>query len=518
MGACTVECQNIDVSGMISEPFEPFDGALFTDERDAGGYVWTSLLLTGLLVGGVPATATVSEVPTAILVVVAGLCYLAAVLLTGRAFEGLASAVFILGLFDIAITLVDGPGIATVDVVAVDVVAIPLLSILLYEALAGGMSPRLNGRTLAVVGFVGFVCWAFAASVFGSGPSRAAGMMFAIEQLRYLVLFVVAALVVRRENAWCAIYPLVIAAVGNLYVSLAQIANGGRLGLTFLGEPPDRFLGSFVFGPVEIATGFHAGGFVGHGRELVMVLFIALPLLIVVSLRGSWLRVPVAGVTVAASILSIRVADTDAGWATLVVLGVLFGTYLLCALLVVVRRRYSTVSLVPVLGLVVAFGYVLVRGARAVLGASEGRVPLLRTNTLEVRIEEYVAAVRIALENPLFGLGGKNFYLLSESYGLPADLGVHNTFLSHLAATGFVGLSFYALAVLAVLYLAFKLAVRSAGKTRLLWVAVVCGMVTFHAYSSWMAAYHWTVGNSTFWLLSGVTVGAAGTRYRIGRR
>lgn len=518
MNACAVSYQNTDVSETTFGRFEAFDDSLLTDEVALGAYVWTSALLTGLLVVGVPIVATVSDVPPSILVVVAGLCYLAAVLVAGRAFEGLTSAVFVLALFDITVTLVDGPGIASVDIVAVDVLAVPLLFVLAYELLTDGVSLRFDARLLAVFGAVAFVVWTFLAAVFGSGPSSVAAFMFGTEQLRYLLLFVVAALVVGRKNVWCAVYPVAIAAVGNLAVSLAQILHGGMLGFPFLGEPPDRYIDSFGLGAVEIATGFYAGGFVGHGRELAMVLLMVLPLVIAISLRGSWTRLPVVVPVVAAAVFSIRVADTDAGWATLILLGALFGTYLLGALLVWVKRRYSTVALVPVVAAALAFAYTLALGVRAVLGSSESSVPVFRTNTLDVRLDEYVASIRLALDQPVFGLGGNNFYLISESFGLPPDLGVHNTFLSHLAATGFVGLGMYLLFVLAVLYLALKLAVTSAGEKRLLWVAVACAMVAFHAYSSWMAAYHWTVGNSVFWLLGGATVGAAGNRYRIGRR
>jgi hypothetical protein len=439
----------------------------------------------------------------------AGLCYLAVVLAAKRVFEGITSAVFVLALFDITITLVEGPGIATIDIVAVDVVAVPLLFVLLYESLSDQVSFRFDWSAVAVVGFVAFVCWTFAAGVVANGVSAVAPMLFATEQLRYLVLFVVTALIVQRTSAWCAIYPFVIASIGNLLVSLAQIANGGMLGFPFLGEPPDRFLGAFVLGGFEIATGFHAGGFVGHGRELAMVLLMCIPLVLVVSLRHSWMHTFFAALIVVASILSIRVADTDAGWATLILLGAVFGAYVLADLIGTMRARYPRIAAVSVLGCACGMAFVLARGGLAVVRSASGSIPLLRTDTLQSRIRGYVAAVEIALDHPLFGLGGKNFYLVSEQYGLWEDLGIHNTFLSHLAATGFVGLFFYLVSVLAVLFIALRLAHETSGNERLLWVATVCAMVGFHAYSSWMMAYHWTVGNSAFWLLAGTTVGTA---------
>jgi hypothetical protein len=43
-------------------------------------------------------------------------------------------------------------------------------------------------------------------------------------------------------------------------------------------------------------------------------------------------------------------------------------------------------------------------------------------------------------------------------------------------------------------------------------------MIAYHAYSSWMWSYPWTVGNTAFWLLAGVAVGGAAARWRGGAR
>jgi hypothetical protein len=501
------------VSGLLTERFGTTDNALTAHEDAVRRYVWTSLLLTALLAVCVPAVAAASGLSVPVLVVAAGLCYLAVVLVSGHVRAGLASAAVVLTLFDIAVTLVDGPGIAMVDLVAADIVAVPLLAVLLYETVDDGLSVGVNGRSLTAFGLVAFVCWAFVAALVANGVSSAAAVMYAIEQLRNLAVFAVAALVVRRTNVRCVVYPFLIAVAGNLLVSLAQIVNGQMLGFPFLGEPPDRYLGSFALGAFDIATGFYAGGFVGHGRELAMVLFLALPLAVVVAVRRAWLSPFVVGAIVA-SVLSVRVADTDAGWATLILLGLGFGACLSVWLLFAARRRYSTAVTAFAGVVVVAVWSAVASVLWALAQSSDGGSLIFRTDTLGVRIEEYITAIQVAVKYPLFGIGGKNFYLLSERYGLPADLGVHNTLLSNLAATGFVGGGFYLIAILAVAFVAVRLAVSTNGTERLLWVAMLGSMAAFHAYSSWMAAYHWTVGNAAFWLLAGATVGAASRRYR----
>lgn len=513
MWGCDLYCQSTDVSGHLAERFGTADNALAVGESEVRTYVWTALLLTTLIAVCVPVVAAASGLPTPVLVVVAGLCYLAVVFASGHDLAGLASAAIVLTLFDISTTLVEGPGIALIDVMAADVVTVPLLFVLLYEFLDDRPSVGFNGRSIATFGLIAFVVWAFVAGLVANGGSSGAGVMYAIEQLRNLVVFAVAALIVHRSDIRCVVYPFLIAVAGNLLLSLAQIVNEGMLGFPFLGEPPDRYLRSFVLGSFEIATGFYAGGFVGHGRELVMVLLLALPLAVAVAIRRAWLSPFVAAAAVV-SVLSIRVADTDAGWATLILLGLGFGACLTLWLLVTAKRRHSIAVTASASVVAIAIWGVIARVLLFVLQSGDGDTSIFRTDTLAIRIEEYVTAIQLAVKYPLFGIGGKNFYVFSERYGLPADLGVHNTILSNLAATGFVGGGFYLLAALAVAFVAFRLIVSTDGIERLLWIAMLCSMATFHAYSSWMAAYHWTVGNAAFWLLAGATIGAASRRYR----
>ena len=106
----------------------------------------TAMLMTSLFAVVVPTVGLASDAPTPILVGAAGVLYVATVLAAGVTFEGFASSVFVLGLFDIAVTLVDGPGIAHLDLVAVDVVAVPLLVVLSYEWFAERPPLRLTAR------------------------------------------------------------------------------------------------------------------------------------------------------------------------------------------------------------------------------------------------------------------------------------------------------------------------------------------------------------------------------------
>ncbi|RJT02557.1 O-antigen ligase [Halococcus sp. IIIV-5B] len=503
---------------LTRDRFDGVDNALSARPSASTPFVRTAALLTGLLAIGVPAVAAAFDLPTAAVVVGAGLCYLVAVVATGRAFEGFASAVVVLAVFDIGATLVTGPGIATLDLVAVDLVAIPLAVFLVADAVEDGASVGLNAGWLAAACLAGFVCWTVAAGAVANGGSETAGLMYGVEQLRYLVVFGVAALVARRTDVWCVVTPFVVAVAGNLVVSLAQVVNGGMLGFPFLGEPPDRYLGAFAFGPYEVATGFYAGGFVGHGRELTMLLLMVIPLAVAVAARRSWPALLAVGVGIVGAVLSIRVADTDAGWATLLLLGACFGLYLLGTLAVRTKRRYSTLAALPVVGALVVGLLALARVVQWIVTSADGGAQVFRTSSLDIRLEEYAAAIRLAGQYPWFGIGGGNFYIRSERYIGEADIGVHNTVLANLAATGYVGFGLYVLAVVAVLWVALRLAVANGGADRLLWAAVLAATCAFCAYSSWMSSYSWVVGNTGFWLLAGATVGATAGGYGTTKR
>jgi hypothetical protein len=94
-------------------------------------------------------------------------------------------------------------------------------------------------------------------------------------------------------------------------------------------------------------------------------------------------------------------------------------------------------------------------------------LPLASTDTLPYRITQYDAAVRMALDFPLFGVGGYNFKLLSKEYdGFRQLNAVHNTFIVYLAGSGFSGLVFYLVCVLLVLGCTNSLRIRRTRRSR----------------------------------------------------
>jgi O-antigen ligase len=470
-------------------------------------------LLVGLLVGVVPVFALTTDVPSLALVAAAGLVYLLVLFYTETGFEGLASATIVLSIFDIGVTLAQGPSYippVTADLTIVDFVAIPLLFVFLHY---GNMEfsvrdIEFNGRTIAAVALAVFVVWTALAGIVANGESSTVPLLYTVEFFRYALLLALSALIVRETNVWCVIYPLILSIGGNLAFALAQVINGGGFGLHALGETASIILGRFTFGPLSIRYGSYAGGFVGHSREFTLILLLFIPLVLAVATRHSWLHVLYALVSVAVAVLVIRTADTDTGWAALLLTGVLLvSTFGYAAL----RERHRGAA-VGVLATGIAATLTAVVVAVAVILAASAQVapnvPLFDTGTLPIRIEQYVTALDIARDHPLFGLGGGNFYLMAENFGLPGLRGIHALVFSYLAATGFVGAAAFVIGTVAVLAVAFRRFLRGTGSKRLLWGALVCGMVGFYAYSFWDLAHLWDSALSAFWILMGVVIGA----------
>ena len=477
-------------------------------------FIWPAALLVGLLVGVVPLVSLATDLPPLALAVAAGVVYTLMILVTQTGFEGLASAVVVLSVFDLGVTLVRGPGeipVSSLSLMAVDLVAVPLLIVFLYYMGSRFARARagFNGRTIAVAALGLFVLWTVASGIVANGQSNLAPLLEIVQYARYGLLFVLAALIVRATNPWCVVYPLAIAIGGNLAFALAQIANGGGFSLKALGETPTVILGTFSLAGSTIPYGSYAGGFVGHSREFTIILLLFVPLLVAITARRSWSSRLFGVAGVLAAVLVIRTADTDAGWAALVLTGVLLVATLGYAAL---RDRHRSAA-VGVLATGVGGAIAAVALALVVVSASANAapaipIPLFDTRTLSVRIEQYVVAFDVARTYPLFGLGTGNFFLAIESYGLPDFRGIHSIVFSYLAATGFVGAFEYVLGVTAVLGVGVRRFLRETEGEQLLWGALVCGMVGFHAYSLWDLAHLWNAALSILWVLMGVVVGA----------
>jgi uncharacterized membrane protein YgcG len=512
----------------------------------------TPVLVVGL---GVPLLAVLPLV---------GVVYASYAYRTNRLSAGLLSGFFVLSIFGANIPLLSGPEKAYFSIYIVDLLAISILAGLVYhDGLDWHSIYQSKLKIGAVLGFVVFVCWSYASAAIGNGPSQFASALFAMQQTRYLLLFLVTIFVIKETSLFVGLYPLLLSILGNLFYAVAEALAGRTFGLTYLGDAGGRELFELTFGPLTLPTGLYAGGFVGDTRILISLALLLLPFLVYWGVYGSQRVSIVAILGILSAVYIIRFGETDAGWmASLIVLGL---TAALWAWLSLSENDFGLLSgcILSLSGIGASMLLYQQRfydffaeespdptnessnestsgnatestgGSNGTTSSSEGAaaggggsgdggmsvnewitelfsyIPLIKVDTLGVRLSQYAAAVEILLTYPLFGIGGYNFVLVAEEYGVPSALGVHNTFFSHLAATGIIGLISYSVSVLAVVGLVVVHIRRASQRRRLLWGCILTGLIGFHAYSFWVVIYGWHASNVAFWLLSGIVVGAS---------
>jgi len=521
------------------------------DKRDV---LLSALFLTVLLAVFVPIVAVSTGVPILALVVVAGLVYAAGLLLTDTVFEGLCGAMFVLCTFAANLPLLEQPTVRGIpiqlDFLMVDFVVIPLAVLLLYWDHDFSLVP--DRRLERVVGYTlaGVVAWSVLAALINNGPSRFGAAVFLTMQVRYLLLFGVAVYVVRYTGLRTALYSFLVALGGHIAYALAEVLNRGSFGLSYLGDAGGVTIDSFPVGPFVFPSSMYAGGFVGNSRALTMLIILLLPIVVERIVNGSRVQRLLAVPYVLGGAFIVRTSGSDASWVAFLfaMLGAVFVlTYIgfdtdvldsvfetvdylygyACALgaSVLVIRLFSNRTGTPSLDAEGGAGASSGAGAEGGAGASSGAgantevalpefvvdllntVPFVNTGTLQVRLEQYVAAVEIAITYPLFGLGGGNFLYVAKSYGMARPVEIHNAYLYYLAAIGFPGALLFLGALVAVWLIAVRRTLRR-DTDRLLWGMIACGLIGFYAYAFWTSGHLVDPTFMTFWVLAGLLVGA----------
>lgn len=511
---------------------------------DGQDVILTSLALTVLLVGVVPVVAVVTGFPLLALVVVAGLVYAAGLVFTDTLVEGMFGGVFVLCTYQSDLPIVGvsrGHGLGTYNasIMLVDTVVVPLAILFLLWGVIQLRPTAIRSETVAGYALFGLLAWSAIAAIASDGPSTVMGLIFSLTQLRNLLLFGVAVMIGQYIGIRSAVYSLLIAVGGNMLFAVAEVLNRGSFGLSYLGDASGRAIDLFSIGPAQFVSSTYAGGFVSQSRILVALMLLVVPVTIERIIRGpNWQRV-LALCYLFVSVFLIRVSATDSGWMAFLLL-----TLLVIGALVYIGLRVTDPQVDVVdyaLGYAATIGAVLFSyllfTSRAGTGtqttdpstASESvgtsgsvtintelivsvlnAVPLVDIGSLSIRLKQYVIALDIGLTHPLFGIGGMNFSLVAESYGLPRPISMHNVYLSYLAGTGIPGVLLFITSLVAVLVVAVKKAVSGTFEDRLLWALIACGMFSFHAINFWIAAGEIAeVTYMTFWVLAGCVVGAA---------
>ena len=517
------------------------------------------LILTGLLVVAVPLVAVMSPIPLLALVAVAALVYAAILVATNTVFEGLCGAVFVLCTFSGNLPLLErasAAGPIQLNLLLVDFVVIPLVGLFVYWNRGFSLPTIHHLDTMVGYALGGVVVWSLLAALVGNGQSRFAAIVFVIKQARYLLVFAVVVGVVRYTGFRTALYSLLVALGGQMAYAIAEVFNRGSFGLNYLGDSPGVTLGTFDIGPVAVQTSMYAGGFVGTARGLVLLIILFSPIVIERIVNGTRLQRSLSVAYLLGGAFMVRVSATDSGWIAffsamlLVVIALAYSAmkadttsasaetirYLYgyaCTLGVAVLVLFSSVGLRPLTWFSDSgreqsdegpIGANDTGGASNVTstpstGATPAdsppglveQIPLVDTANLGVRVQQYVAASEIGLTYPLFGLGGDNFPLVAESYGLPKPIAVHNVYFAHLANIGILGGLLFIVAFVLPAVVALR-QFRRSGNDRLLWGMLVCGLLGFYAYNGWTTGYTIAATSLSFWALAGAIV--AESRYR----
>ncbi len=332
------------------------DGEFFSltaiDPRDS---LKSAILLTSLLVLFVPIVATVTPVPTLVLVSIAGGIYALYIYGFDQVSAGLGSALFVLMTFNANIPLVTLTEKVHLSLYIADLVLVPLLAALLFEHIVSGS--RLLRINRAILGLAAiFVGWTVLAGLFGAGSSAIAGLMFSVEQFRYLLIFLVTILYVKHNEYRCAIYPLAVALVGHSAFAFAQAYHGSIFGLSTLGEATPKLIGQMTIGPVVYQSGLHTGGFMGSSRVLAGVVLLCAPMFLVFMYQFQFSSLS-TGIGLSVFGILILMSNSDSSWGAFVLELVIFA-----AILYAMENAGDRVGIpkVPSLALaVVAFNFTL---------------------------------------------------------------------------------------------------------------------------------------------------------------
>lgn len=526
--------------------------------------VGSSLALVALLSVVAPTIATLTPISILPAVSVVTAAYGVSVLLTDSIFEGMVSAAFVLVTYsaDVPLLSVSGPG--TFGIVMADVVVVPFTALLLYwdrRNLELGRPERLAFGALAT-----FVLWSYLSVLVSNGPSSTAAFGFALSQTRYLVYLAFGFLLVRRIPLRLVAYPLFVAIAGHSVVAVLKSYRGEAFGFTRLGDKVGDGMGQFGILFFDFSTGLFPGGFAGTSRVLVSIVLLIAPLAVaacVIHRRDGVFRyAPVVFLPVFA--LLLRISDTDAGFAAFVV-G--FGAFAMFSLYELggnkVRSTWESVmaSASTVLIAVILFRWDRADGTDAgpdkpgsggnnapanspgktngsntgsdpstdIVSQQKGTdisptglqedilqlaqaVPGVKSDTLLVRLQQYSAAIDLGIQYPIFGVGGWNFHLVSDTYGLDKHTFVHNTYLAYFAEVGAIGTLAFLVAILLPLAFTVRLALRSDTDRAIVWWSLAAGLLAFHTFAFWESIYTSEVSYGVLWLLNGVIAGAWYTR------
>lgn len=415
--------------------------------------------------------------------------------------------------------------------------------------------------------FIALISWSGLAAIFGAGSRLDVGTAFVMFLMALLAAFAAIAAVTYRDvlDLKTIVGVLVIATAGHATYAIAQLVNGKSYAITTLGEANRYATQTISIGPVTANIGAFVTGFAGGAEQLVCLCLLTAPPLLLFALFGdASQRVRAAAAGLAAWLLvlvRLTVKDAARGAVLLVLIGVV------AVALWIKRTRVREVSedlmasfsrgSVSAAGVLIGgiaqfwptsdvgqsvvvnsspsldsaategsatpqttdSAYQLSQWGLDILASIEGlSIPLLNMTTLGVRVRQYLSVLDIGVMHPLFGVGGGNFAYIALEYGLPkaprtatnVSFGVHNMFLTFLAAAGWPGLILWLAVCLGVAWALRSLIVDPLEDVPV-WApaGIACGFIGYCAFLFWDVVFLTYAGALPAIILAGAVVGVA---------
>ncbi len=482
--------------------------------------------------------------------------YAAVVYYSGEWIQGSIAGIIVLSTVSADVPLHPAAGRFPGDVVGDLVLVYVPIAILCACCLYRGISfrPSTRGSWL----FSGFFLWTVLSALVSNGPSSGVALWFSAHIGIGLLVFLLLELSVRER--WVrfrsVVTVFVIAVSGQTVVGLTQLLTQGTFGLSQLGEGGDATVAVITVGTMSFEVGTFVSGFSGMSFNLANLLVLTLPVWIVVLFRSTRrLRSLLVGGWIVISCVVLRATSTDAGRGALFIA---IGSLLLLLLVssgvprtvatIGYNRTQRLLSLCGLLGGLLASmlpssrsNSTSVHGATVNGGAtnsgatiasqtggepllvqyiisgvdqlSRASIPLFDLSNLGIRLQQYLAGLRIFVSHPLLGIGGMNYVTVADRYGVvqPAQYAtlqpIHNIYILLLAETGIIGLALFLGTFGYVCVYGMKLAWQF-DADRLYGMATLAGILGTLAFGFWdVLQLYYATGFFPLCILAGALAG-----------
>lgn len=501
-------------------------------------------LLGGLMLL-VPAFAVLVDafslpVPLPLLVGVAlvGTAYGVAIVVLRRVVVGSVVALIVLTTFKANVPVLDAASRFPKDVVgSVLLVHVPLVLLAGIAIREGWVR---HTYSLPTYLFGGFVLSTTIPVLLQRSPSLLGAASFTLFALFGLVAYIVGVYVVAEGvMSFRTLLQTILVTVGaHAAFAVVQLLNQDPFGFTRLGEGGMRRRVTIATpGIGEASIGPFVSSFTGMSFVLAYLITLTVCVGVVFAARRRGRSRFVLGAGVLVMVAVLRASASDAARGAILVAFVTFGlalTYAFRARIPVVGTRVihretrplkSTALSMAFVGLTLLLVGYPSSGSGSPVGSSGGTggggavssgssvqtvsVPLFNVSNLGVRLQQYLIAIDLFSQFPLFGIGGMNYVVVAGEYGMTAPWNqnfpnaIHSVYFTLLAETGAVGTVLYLAAILAVLYAGLQLLRWECSDTALV-AAVLAGMVGVLAYSAFGVLHLYAAaGFFSFWVVAG---------------